>query len=105
VCSPNADEDGAALRRRGATASQVCSHCLADIRRYGQALEPIALASDQELARAPVEVIQAQRADLTGAQAEPNEQHQHREVPLARARPPIAGRQETLNFGSFERSR
>jgi hypothetical protein len=105
VWSPNTDKDGAPLCCRGAAASQISSHCIANIGSQGQTLDPIAFASDDELAGAPIDVVEAERADLASAQAETDEQHQHGEVPSARARPSVAGRQELLNFRRFERLR
>jgi hypothetical protein len=105
VWSPNADEDGAALGRSGTTASQVCSDRLANVRRQRQTLDTIALASDDELAWTPVEVIETERADFTGAQAEPDEQQEHRVISPAFSRSPIAGRKEPLDLAGLERSR
>lgn len=103
--SVNANKDGTTSCRSGAAASQVCSQCLADVRRQRETLDAIAFASDDELTGAPIEVIESQRADLTGAQAETYEEHQDGEVSPARPRSSIARRQETLDFAGLKRSR
>lgn len=103
--SVNANKDGTTLCRSGTAASQVCSQCFADVRRQRETLDAIAFASDDELTGAPIEVIEAQPADLAGAQAETYEQHQDGEVSPTRARPSIARRHETLDFAGLKRSR
>ena len=51
---------------------------LADIDRQRQHVVTAALAANEQLAATPVEVIEAQRGDLPGAQPEPRQQQQDR---------------------------
>jgi hypothetical protein len=69
---------------------------LANISGQRKALDSLAFASHSKLARAPVDVVQIQRAYLARAQAEANEQHQHCEVSSAAAGASVTGRQQAL---------
>ncbi len=63
----HADKNHAALRGVRAAVSQVYGYSPADIRRHRKTLDPIALASHDELAGAPVDIVKSERADLASA--------------------------------------
>jgi len=58
-----------------------------------------ALSANGDLARAPVNIVQAQPDNFAGANAEPGEQQQDGMVPPARGRRSIAALQNTLHRG------
>jgi hypothetical protein len=62
----------------------------ADVGWQGQAVLGAGLAAHNDLAGAPVDVVEAKRGDLGGAQPEPHQQHQDRVVAPAHRVPPIA---------------
>jgi len=51
---------------------------------------PASLATNQNLAAAPVDILQAHRSDLTAPQAQPHEQQQDRVIATTHASVPIA---------------
>src|ERR687895_1122883 len=90
-----------AFRKRGqsssreldAWASARTAASSSDIDREWQPLLAAALAADQQLACAPVDVLKPQRGDLSDAQAQPRQQQQDREVAAPdRGRPIAAAR-------------
>ena len=56
---------------------------LADIGGQRQPLAAVALAADRDLPGAPADVLERERSDLGGAQPEPHERCQDREVAAA----------------------
>jgi hypothetical protein len=58
--------------------------------------------ADPEYLILPVEIIQAQAADLTGSQAVSDEKHQNRAIALISRSIAFRGGQETLDIGPFK---
>ena len=75
--------------RPGPGTGQVRDQRLADVGRQRQPVLTASLSTDDDLAAAPVNVVQLQRGHLDRAQAEPGQQHQDRVV--ANADRPLAG--------------
>jgi hypothetical protein len=62
-----------------------------------QQVIPAALAMDQQLAAAPVDVLERDRGDLAGAQPEPRQQQQDRVIAPTDRPPPVTARQKLLD--------
>ena len=71
------------LRRVRAPVLQVGDDPLPDIDRQRQPINPVAFAAHGDLAAAPVDVVQAQRGDLTDPQAQAQQHRQDRQIPAA----------------------
>jgi hypothetical protein len=67
---------------------------LADIGRQRQAFVLWSLAPDEQLAIAPVDVVQTQGGHLAGTQPQTREQHQHGEVTPPESAPPVTASKE-----------
>ena len=74
-----------------------------DIDRQGQAFVPVPFAPHDDLASAPVDVIQFQGGDLAGAQAQSDEHGQDREVTPAGRGAAVTGGQQLLRLADFQR--
>jgi hypothetical protein len=84
---------------------QVAGQRDANIGRQRQTLIPARLAVDQDLAGAPVNVINRQRSDLAAPQPKPAHQQHDREIPPADRCLPIATRQQPTQLAALKRLR
>src|SRR3954453_15425051 len=85
----DADEDAAALRRGGASASQVGRDRRADAGGERQALATVPLPHDPELTDVPVDVVQAQTGHLSRPEAQTAQQEHDRVVTAPRRPAPV----------------
>ena len=93
-------------RIRGVAAPrEVGDQRFADLRRQGQSVESSRLAANHEFTGAPVHVAQLQSGDLDRAQAQPCDQHHHREVTDTDRRAAITGIEQQLHVGGTHRRR
>jgi hypothetical protein len=83
-------EHGASLGRVWSTPPEPGGDRGAHIGRQRQLLNAVALTHNRELAPPPVDVVQSELGDLTGAQPEPGQQEQDRVISPTRRRVPIA---------------
>ena len=89
-----AGEHPAAISATRAPAGEVVDDRLPGIARQRQGVVAVALTPDRDLTAPPVEIVQAERGDIPGAQPQPDQQRHHRVVPAPRRCGPIAGGQQ-----------
>jgi hypothetical protein len=61
----------ARLLLRGTSVAQICGHRFADVDRQRETIPTRALAADDDLTGAPVNVVGFEASDFTAAKAEP----------------------------------
>lgn len=96
-------EHAAPLRRGGSPTAQVAGDSLTHVRGQRESLGPVALAPHKNLTGTPVDVVQPQDGDLTGAQPEPGQQQQHRVVASPDCTATVTYSQQTPYLLGFER--
>jgi hypothetical protein len=94
VWGPASHEHRSVLGCGGSAPAQVTLDRFADVHGQRQLLGVVALAAHPQLAGPPVDVVQAQRGDLTGAQAQPDQHEQDREVTSTPARTPVTASEQ-----------
>ncbi len=98
----DAHEHRSVLRGRGTPFTQVPDDRDPDVMRQRQPFRPRALATHDQLTRAPVDVLQRQAGDLAGAQSQPRQHRQDRQIPAADHRRPVARRQQRLDLTGLQ---
>src|SRR6202044_40575 len=95
-------EEQPATRRLGATIAQVGDDGRADVwwDRHPRSLP--ALGANEHLARSPVDIVQGERRDLVGPQAELGQHHQDGVVPPPHDSCSVAAIEDLLNLPSRE---
>ena len=89
----------------GTAVTQIRGQRFADIAWQRQPLNPRSLATHQQLAGAPLDVVQPQPSDLAAAHPQPHEQQQDREIPAAVGRAGITARNQRAYLISVEPAR
>jgi hypothetical protein len=90
-------------RAAGTNVTQIVDQRRADVRRQRQSPQPLALAADENLAPFPIQIVQGQGDDFSGAQTEARQNQQDRIVALADWRAAIARRKHPLDLFRRER--
>jgi hypothetical protein len=88
-----ADEHRPVLRRPGAPGLQVGDDPFPDIGRQRQPIMPVPFAPHRDLTTPPVDVVHHQCGHLTGAQPQPHQHGEDRQVPATGRGPLIAAGQ------------
>ena len=87
----------------GTAPTQPADKRVADVDGHGKPLLASALAADDDLPMAPLDVGQLQCRHLPGPQPEADQQGQHREVPPAERAAPVTARQQAGDLRAAER--
>jgi hypothetical protein len=98
----DAHEHRPVLRGCGPPITQVADDRFADVVRQRQPLRPRALAAHNQLAGAPVDVFQREGGDLPGAQPQPRQDGQDRQIPESDHGRPVARVQQRVESAGLQ---
>jgi hypothetical protein len=98
----DAHEHRPVLRGRGAPIMQVADDRFADVVGQRQPFRPRALATHDQLTRAPVDVLQREDGNLAGAQPQPRQHGQDRQIPESDHGRPVARVQQRIDLAGLQ---